>query len=201
MAEFPYSPTPAKLPDFFRKIQTIGKPEKVTHKYLKSIGFMSSNDRYILSILKSLGFLDSSGVPTDRWQDYRNKKKAPAALAHGILEAYADLFAVYPDAYRKDDEAITNFFTSNTTVGEKTVAFMSRTYKYLCALADFETPVAPRATEADSTVPLPKVELQQMGGSVAGMPININIQLTLPETKDSTIYDSIFKSLKKHLLS
>ena len=34
-----------------------------------------------------------------------------------------------------------------------------------------------------------------------GITVNVNIQLTLPETKDDTIYDKIFVSLKKHLLT
>ena len=77
MAEFPYTPRPLGLSDFLKTIQSTGKPEKVTLKYIESLGFKSSNDRYINGILKSLGFTDASGIPTERWQAYRDKKRAP----------------------------------------------------------------------------------------------------------------------------
>jgi hypothetical protein len=58
MAEFPYSTQPSKLADFLANIQAVGKPDKVTLKYLETLGFTSKNDRIISSILKSLRFTD-----------------------------------------------------------------------------------------------------------------------------------------------
>jgi len=207
MAEFPYTPKPSSLPVFLDKIQSIGVPDKVTLKYITSIGFKSSNDRYISGILKSLRFTDSSGVPMERWKAYRDKRRGPAELASAIREAYADLFAVYPDAYRKDDEALRNFFTSSTSVGEKAVSLMVSTFKTLCGLADFaETPrpspvpLVPTTDSQISQAGAPE-QLAKAVGVSQGITINVNIQLTLPETKDSSVYDSIFESLKKHLLS
>jgi len=206
MAEFPYSTKPTSLPDFLAKIQSVGKPDKVTRKYLATLGFKGTNDQYILGVLKSLEFTDQSGVPTQRWQIYRDKKQAALELATAIREAYSGLFAVYNDAYRKDDEALRNFFSSNTTVGERTVSFMLRTFKSLRDLADFTStfPSSPGTETASAAIP--PVEEVSTGKIVdkaispAGITINVNIQLTLPETKDSSIYDSIFESLKKHLL-
>jgi hypothetical protein len=207
MAEFPYTPKPSSLPVFLDKIQSIGVPDKVTLKYITSIGFKSKNDRYISGILKRLGFTDSSGVPMERWKAYRDTRRGPAELASAIREAYADLFAVYPDAYRKDDEALGNFFTSSTSVGEKAVSMMVSTFKTLCGLADFTatprpSPVPPvPTTESQVSQAVAPAQLGEAVGVSQGITINVNIQLTLPETKDSSVYDSIFESLKKHLLS
>jgi hypothetical protein len=52
MADFPYSPHAAKLKQFLDHVQKAGVPEKVTIKYLEKVGFKSTNDRYILGILK-----------------------------------------------------------------------------------------------------------------------------------------------------
>lgn len=207
MAEFLYTPKSSSLVDFLGTIQTVGIPDKVTVAYVKSLGFTSSNDRYIRSILKSLGFLDSSGVPTDRWKIYRDKKKAPAELAIAIQEAYSALYSVYPDAHRKDNEALRNFFTSNTTVGEKAVYYMVNTFKALCELADFALvpqPSQPIHMAEPLKITMPpggEIEVTETTAPAQGITVNVNIQLTLPETKDSSIYDSIFESLKKHLLS
>lgn len=207
MAEFPYTPKPSSLPDFLAKIQSTGIPDKVTLKYIESLGFRSKNDRYISPILKSLGFVDSSGVPKERWQIYRDKKRASAELSIAIREAYSDLFTLYPDAYRKDDEALKNFFTSNTSVGERAVSCMVSTFKTLCELADFTSTSQPSsvdsapATKPQTSGAVATAKLAETVSTLQGITINVNVQLTLPETKDSSIYDSIFESLRKHLLS
>ena len=64
MPDFPYTPNPASLRRFFEKIPSTGVPDKVTLQVLNSLGFTSSNDRYILPVLKALKFVDGSGVPT-----------------------------------------------------------------------------------------------------------------------------------------
>ncbi len=66
MAEFPYTAKPSSVPRFLRKIQAVRVPDKVTVKYIASIGFKSSNDRRLIPMLKALGFLDAPGVPSER---------------------------------------------------------------------------------------------------------------------------------------
>ncbi|MFC1912699.1 DUF5343 domain-containing protein [Chloroflexota bacterium] len=208
MSDFPYSPSPTRLVDFLSKIQTIGVPDQISLKFLISLGFKSNSDRYNPGILKSLGFTDSSNVPTERWKSYRSKAQAPNIMSEAIKEAYPSLFSLYPDAYRKDDEAINNFFTSQTTVGQKAVVFMVRTFKELCSLANFEestdTPPPEKLHVPTPTLKEPhrtpeKVHVNTLE-SPHGVTLNINIQLTLPETKDGTIYDKIFESLRKNLI-
>src|SRR4030042_6560035 len=121
MADFPYVPNPAGLKKFFAHIQSAGGPEKVTIKYLEKVGFKSTNDRYIIGLLKFLGFIDSGGVPTDMWSKYRSRSNAAAALGGAIQSSYGDLFRTYPDAYRKAKEALRNYFSPHTKVAERTL--------------------------------------------------------------------------------
>ena len=73
MAEFPYTPSPKNVTDFFNKMKSIGIPQtKVTRNSIKQYGFTSSNDRYLIGVLKSLGFLSADNLPAERWQDYRS---------------------------------------------------------------------------------------------------------------------------------
>jgi uncharacterized protein DUF5343 len=71
MADFAYTTVPGKIPSLLNKIREVGIPPKVTVQWLKSIGFKSSNDSSLLGILKLIGFIDSSAVPTSRWSKYR----------------------------------------------------------------------------------------------------------------------------------
>jgi hypothetical protein len=165
MADFPYVPNPAGLKKFFAHIQSAGVPEKVRIKYLETVGFKSTNDRYIIGVLKFLGLIDSSGVPTDVWQKYRNRSKAAAALGGAIQSAYDDLFGTYPDAYRKDNEALRNYFSPHTKVGERTLGLIVSTFKALCELANFDSPdvdqsMKPAGKQQGARLPaLPQVPL------------------------------------------
>jgi len=210
MADFPYSPHAASAKRFLEHVQQAGVPEKVTQKYLEKVGFKSNNDRYILGILKFLDFVDSTGVPTKTWQAYRNKQSAGAVLATAMRKAYGDLFLTFPDAHRKDSEALRNYFSAHTTVAERTLGLIVNTFKTLAGVADFEAAVPDLQVEsagsaADTETPSKKTKaLLDSGGEdqAIGRPaININIQLQLPATEDGAIYDKLFAALKKHLFT
>jgi len=210
MADFPYSPHAAKVKTFLDHVQKSGVPEKVTLKYLEKVGFKSTNDRYLLGILKFLGFVDTSGVPTKTWTDYRNRQSAGATLAAAMRRAYADLFKTYPDADRKDNEALRNYFSAHTKVAESTLGLIVTTFKALAAIADFEAAsvavgdasaedtAAPARRRAASTI---RSEPDARSVMPIAPTININIQLQLPATEDAAIYDKLFAALKKHLFS
>lgn len=205
MAKYPYVNVPTKLKKFLEHIQTAGVPEKVTRKYLEQVGFKSKNDRAIISVLKSLDFLDDSGVPTSYWQHYRNKKQAPAVLSKAIQEAYPDLFSIYPDAHRKDTEALRNFFSTHTKVGDQTLQRIVSTFQTLCQVADFAA-IAPAmggepAAKAETRPPEVATKVAQVTDRRDGVTINVNIELGLPPADDPKIYDNFFAALKKHILS
>lgn len=215
MAEFPYTTVPGKLPPLFNKIQTAGTPPVLTQKVLASFGFTSTNDRTMQRVVKAIGFVDSTGKPTERWAAFKDKSRAKTVLGAGIREGYPDLFQMYPDAYQRSDDDLRNFVNSNTTGGAQVVSYVLGTFKALCALADFSGTSTAAATV--TTIPTPPpvasdVQGDQMVNSSGPLPtfarnlgtgvtLNINIQLTVPDTTDEKVYDNFFAALKKHLLS
>ncbi len=203
MAEFPYTITPANLKEFLKHIQSAGVPEKVNQTYLEQVGFKSKNDRNIVGILKFIGFLDPNGVPTGVWTNYRNKSAAGVILASAIRSGYSDLFNTYPDANRKDNEALRDYFSAHTKVGDRALVAIVGTFKTLCEQADFEG-AEPERTELPTTLDRkggPAASRTTQPGAPSVPAININIQLQLPATEDGTIYEKLFAALKKHLLS
>jgi len=196
MSEIPYTPLPGKIKEYFDKFQEVAVPEvKVNAEWLSILGFKGGNDWYITKILKYIGFIDSSGMATDLWRQYKDPTRSRAVLAQGIRQGYKDLFSTYPDAQRKDREALYAFFSSKTGKAKRTVDLIVNTFVNLCQLADFEK-------EAPPTLTLPLKGGEGLRLEKGMIPeIHINIQLHLPPTSDSTVYDSLFKSLKKNLLS
>jgi hypothetical protein len=204
LADYPYHVNPPNLRKFLEHIQTSGVPSKVTIQYIESVGFKSKNDRAILAVLKAIGFVEESGAPSSLWKAYRNKSQAKVVVATALRKAYANLFTTYPNAHQKDNEALRNFFSSHTEVGETTLAYMVRTFKTLAEMADFESSTGQQkeeTVEAELDEQGEDVVVKRQQRSGAGMTVNINIQLQLPATDNAAIYENLFAALKKNLLS
>ncbi len=195
MAEYSYVLVPNKLQEFMRHIQGAGIPPKVNRGYLPTAGFKSSNDLKIISVLKAIGFIDNGGVPTEKYKRYRDKGNAPAVLASAIKEAYSDLFEMYPSAYAKDPDALRNYFARKTEAGQRVISAMVSTFQALCSIAKFDIIESVSDEQVLPNTALPDTKI------ISGLQsITINIQLTLPETTNSTVYDEIFKAMRKYLI-
>lgn len=204
MSEIPYTPYPGKIKEYFDKFQQVGNPAKVNRAWLELLGFKSGNDGYIISVLKFIGFVDSSNVPTEVWSLYKDTLKARTVLAKAIKGGYKELFSTYPDANRKDKEVLYAFFSSKTGKAKGTVDLMVNTFSNLCQLADFEATES-KANENDTSGTEEKIsqknerKLQMTPQMPEGFAINMNIQITLPVTEDAKVYENIFKALREQL--
>ena len=123
---------------FFERIPEIGTPEKITFNLLYNLGFKSTNDRPIISILRFLKFTDSSGNPSEYYKIYKDKSKSRIVLGKAIKESYSELFKLYPNAEKQDINNLRNFFSTHTKGAEQTLKAMVDTFKTLCLLASFD---------------------------------------------------------------
>ncbi len=201
--KFAYTTVPGKLRQLLVKIPTLGKPGKVTTAWLKSVGFTSSNDPTILPVLRFVGLLDKSS-PTTTWDALRGNDKV--SFASAVRAAYAELFAIYPDADRKDAEALRNFFRTNSSGGEQVQGKLVQTFQVLVEFGNFEdsaskvVPAEPeRLTTGASRAPTADAGRRPTGDS-KGVKLTVNIQLQLPATEDGRIYDQLFGAMRKHLI-
>jgi hypothetical protein len=204
MAEFPYCTNSSSVRRCFEAIQSAAVPRRISSHFLEGLNFRGSDVRSLTNILKVLGFVTASGVPTKRWRSYRDKTVAPHTMAQALQEVYADLFEAYPDAYRKGDDVLVPFLNSQTNVAPSTLAYMMRTFRTLCGLADFESTATPAT---DTPVPRPDRGLRAVAGSSDGddpalreVSLNVTVQLQLPATDDPAVYDALFAALRRHLL-
>ena len=131
-------PSPNKLTELLGKMhnKTIGIPTKATYSWLESLGYKSTNDRSLIRVLKSIGFLDDSGTPTDRWSRYRGSDHR-RVLGEAIRSSYEELFSVYPNAHELDNTTLENFFGTKTTAGRQVITRQVSTFQALCERATF----------------------------------------------------------------
>jgi hypothetical protein len=112
MPEYAYTTVTGKIKPLLDKIRTAGVPPKVNEAWLKTVGFKSSNDRSLIGVLKSIGLIDQTGIPTPRWSAYRGADHR-AVLGQAIRTGYADLYAVYPEAHTQSNADLQDVFSTD----------------------------------------------------------------------------------------
>jgi len=208
MVDYPYANVISNLRKFIDGIPSRGIPAKVDAEYLKQVGFTSYNDVAIVSVLEFIGFVGKDGKPTDDYTNFRISTKQEETMSRCLKIAYADLFKLYPDAPERENQELVDFFTSKTTSGELVVKRMVGTFLLLCEFSESKPPKKKSQTKVASTKPKVKKtsKAKKKPAEETSFEINkqpqvvINIQLVLPESKDPSLYDELFKSLRKHLL-
>jgi len=71
---YPYTPVTGKLKTLLQKMRTTGIPPKLSVAHLKTLGFTSSNDPSMINVLRFIGLIDGSTIPTPLWSEYRGQK-------------------------------------------------------------------------------------------------------------------------------
>jgi hypothetical protein len=200
----------------FAAVQAAQAPPRFTQKFLESLGFPNTNDRSFINVLKALGFLTDTGIPTQRYHEFLDQTQSAQVLARGIREAYADLFQINTQAHRMSQSDVKNKMKTLSAgqFTDRVLLEMSKTFAALCNIADFSTSTPANAVElvadpASSAMPVSpaiRAVAPQVTATVeypnfpriGGLVYSINVQL--PESRDQAVYDAIFKSMREHLL-
>jgi len=123
-----------------------------------------------------------------------------------MREGYKALFQTFPDADRKDAEALTNFFKAKTDNGEATIKMMVGTFKALAQFGDFKSAADIGAVGQSDSAPEQQASMGHTHAVVktassSGVSVNLNIELALPADETGKVYEAFFKAMKKHLLN
>jgi hypothetical protein len=211
-----YTLKPNSIPAYFDAMLDAQPPERFSVKFLERLGFTSTNDRLLISILKDLGFLSRDGVPQPRYFEFLDRSRSKQVVAEGIREAFSDLFAINIKANEMTTDDVRNKMRT-IFAGQKTdlvIGNIAKTFKALCEYADWSQP----ATQPAPGPPVPPSEPPTEPGSAkepttspakadrvpAHAALNVSalqyhVNIVLPDTRDQAVYDAIFKSLREHL--
>jgi hypothetical protein len=182
-------------------IQAAEAPQKFNRKFLEDLGFKGSADRLMINVLRAMGFLGSDSAPTERYIRFLDQTEAKKVIAEGLRDAYADLFSLKRDAQTLSRSELKSKIKSlrQGKGSDDVIGCMASTFLEFAKLADWSEE-APADVHADEE---PTEEagagVAEAGGiSIAGLSYAIHLQL--PESRDQSVYDALFKSLKAHLL-
>ena len=202
MGDFVYTTVAGKIKPLLDKIKTVGVPAKVTHAWLKTIGFTSSNDSSLIGVLKVAQLIDASQAPTALWQKFRGSEGA-AGLAEGIKTGYAELYGVYPDAHGRSNNDLENVFSQSSKAGKQAISKAVATFKNLAKEADFSKSGPTGSAEAQhlETTTLHAPVEGQPPRKARGAAPNLHIDVQVHISADASVeqIDQIFASMAKHL--
>jgi hypothetical protein len=193
-------------------IQAAKAPPKFTQQFLMDLGFSGTADRLVINMLKALRFLSGDGVPTQRYFDYLDQTQAEKVMAEGVMDAYADLFAVNLAAHEMSKPDLKNKLRtlSQGQLTDSVLDKMAMTFLAFAKHGDFkavkDAPAGRSGKGGDDSGEgggdggLDDVlSGDEEGGRLVVDGLIYNIQIQLPESRDPKVYDALFQSLKKHL--
>ena len=205
MVEYPpYVNAYGQMKDLFAKIKEAQTPPRFTQDFMYTmLGLASKSFRPMIPLLKKLGFLNETNVPTKVYSDYRDDSMSETVMAEQIREAYAVLFSASEYAYTLSKDSLISKLSTvlGTSKDDKTTQLVASTFQELCKLADFKDKPADvrEAKTQEKKEIVEKVENASTPFS-RSLGISYTINLNLPATTDPKVFDAIFKSLKEHLL-
>lgn len=202
--EFPYTSVPGNLRRLLAKFPNMGTPPKATQVWLAGVGFSGGNNKRSLAVMRQVGIISASGEPTSLWAAIRTGDKPKVAA--GLRSHYSGLFSTYPDAHRKDDEALLAYIRSNSDYGDRAQKYALQTFKVLCEFGDFDADGDFDLDEDDDE----EGEDQGANGKrlrrqartvtqAGGVGLTLNVQIQLPPSTDGEVYDKVFEAMGRHL--
>lgn len=205
----PYLSSNKNVTKLFEKILSAQKPSTFTHQFLQNtIGLKGTNDRSLIPLLRTLGFLDSANIPTPAYDLLKNKGTAPRAIAAGIKKAYDGLFKANEKADELGPAELKGLLSQVSGADENMVEWSARTFAALTKLADFSES-APVPTKEEKTTEeltdqltdeidkLGTKQLQNVTRTGLRPEFHYNIQIHLPGNGTEETSLNIFNALRR----
>jgi hypothetical protein len=207
--ELPYLPSYKNVEKLFKAIDSAKKPEALTTALLyDTFGLKSVGDRPLITMLKTLGFLDQSSKPTSQYDLLKNPSQAKAAIAAGVRKAYAPLFDANENAHKLSGEELRGLIAQVAGADKGVASKIAGTFNSLVKLGDFAKVVAQpeddeeTGEEVEDESSDEKHDLSQKAKKnkhLGGLrpEFHYNIQVHLPDNGTEETYLNIFNAIRK----
>ncbi len=217
MPNLPYAQQAGTLEKMLEKIKEASVPDNFSQDFVaKKLQMKGGTSRSIIPFIKKMGFVSIDGTPTQRYKEFRNPAKSGLAVAEAVREVFSELFEINENVHTLDNGKLKELIIeytgaeANSNPVQKTFA----TFKTLRDIADFKSLTSKKdnpkekeddnpnlkGKEDDSPTSFNLNNIGNNGSASSGLNLSYTINLNLPVTTDIEVYNSIFKSLKEHIL-
>jgi len=200
----PYLASYKNVGTLFDKILSAQKPSTFTHDYLQNtIGLKGTNNRPLIPLLRTLGFLNSANIPTTSYDLLKNKGTAKAAIAAGVRQAYAPLFRANEKANELASDELKGLISQVSGLDEEAVKRIAPTFNALVKLGDFSAkepaPLSGKLGEERASEDEPAEDQEPKNGAKVGLrpEFHYNIQIHLPGNGSEETYLNIFNAFRR----
>lgn len=196
--DLPYLASYKNVAKLFEKIAAAKKPDTFTHGFLSdTLGLKSTTDRPLIPLLKTLGFLDGGGRPTESFAMLKNSAARGRAIAEAVRKAYAPLFSANERVHELSAGELKGLISQVSGSDDSMTSKIAGTFNALVKFGDF-TAAVPQITEKIEEKPSLKRELLDAPTEKGLLPgFHYNIQVHLPSNGTEETYLNIFTALRK----
>ncbi|HVW08025.1 MAG TPA: DUF5343 domain-containing protein [Bryobacteraceae bacterium] len=211
MATLPYITAPGNIEKALVAIKSAATPPNVSQDFVKTIlGIPGGSGNQVTSFLKKIGFVNLDGTPSDLYKKFRNSGTSGMAAAEALEFGYKSLYARNEYMHKLPEEQLRGLIIEETGQGDDSsvTGLVLASIKAIKKFANWSTS-APSATPPQDTSQAAMVaQLEKPNGILerhrrgdkVGLNLSYTINLNLPATSDSAVFNAIFKSLKENLL-
>ncbi len=200
---FSYTTTPGRFKETLQAIISAERPSAVNRDFIETVlGVKGGIVTGFPPILKRIGFLSNDNSPTELYGQFQAESSRSYAALMGLKNGFAELFKRNAHADKAEDERIKDYLVQIT--GRKrddtVVSAILGTFNAIRSFITGDVSAPDHdALEVPSTSTAEPVHLHSPSRNAVGLSYHINI--VLPETKDITVFNAIFQSLKQNLLT
>lgn len=197
-------------------------PAKVEAETLKKLGIASSNESFVISILKFLHLIGDDNAKTAEGTKLFTSHKDEdfqKVLADTVQKSYAGLFELHgPDSWKLDKDALITFFRGTDGTSAIVGARQANTFATLASLSGKRdeqvvvktgSPKKPSSSASAKTKSAakpksnaaaqhpPQVTLTPETNKVG---LTVRIEINLPANGTQETYDNIFRSIRDNII-
>jgi hypothetical protein len=205
-SKLPYLTSPGTIETALKRVKAAATPPTFNNDFVHAVlQIKGGTGKTVAPFFKKLGLVSDAGVPTALYQKLRNPSTAGGALAQATKHAYKPLFDVNEYAHKLSDKDLKGLILQVTGLeeGNRTSDLIYQTFTKLKKESSFEAPVTaeekPGSDEGNSPpVPNPNLGREK---PLHELRIGYTINLNLPATANVEVFDAIFQSLRRNLLT
>ncbi len=204
-AKLPYLPTPGTIENALAKVKAAATPPTFNNDFVHAkLQIKGGAGKSIPPFFKKLGLVSDSGVPTGLYQKLRNPSTAGDALGEAVRIAYRPLYEVNEYVHELSDRELKGLIHQVTGLeeGNRISELIQSTFLKLKKHATFNGSTAVEVSRNEAPEEEGAAGQRRLTGLSASHDLRIGytINLNLPATANTEVFDAIFQSLRRNLL-